>query len=308
MRRWHILTLGDTAVYLHPAVLIYAIYACLTGNGLFMAISTLSILLHEAAHAMTAKRVGIPPAGIELTPLGAIMHLSDGPRLSAGKRTAIWMAGPLMTLVLCCLSLQLTKLGVLPFVPGRTLFLSNLSILVVNMLPALPLDGGSLLSLLLEQCLPLSVVRKCMRIIGSLLGIVLIMLNICVSWKMGGWNLSLAFAGCCLLYSAVAATRTLALAELYQFMDRKISFEKSGRQKICWIAVSGTTPIRAMLKRLPTGRLAMYAVLEPGSMRICGWISEYEAVQHYLDHPQQKYAEVVKFHPEHMNMPQKDTI
>ena len=54
-----------------------------------------------------------------------------------------------MTALLAWLSIRLTAWGWLPHSMGKRLFLSNAAILAVNLLPALPLDGGRLLSLLL---------------------------------------------------------------------------------------------------------------------------------------------------------------
>lgn len=302
------MTLGETAMYIHPVMPVYAVYALVTGNGLFMVVSTMSILLHEAAHALTAAAFGQPPGSIELTPLGAIMHLEDTSRLSAPKRAGMLLAGPVMTLLLCWLSMTMNRCGMLPIHLGRTIFLCNISILAVNLMPALPLDGGSLLSLLLEQCMPLRIVDTIMRLVGSVLGCGMILLNVYASWKLGGWNLSLAIAGCCLLYSAVIATRTQAMAELRQFMDRKIAFERRGAMKIRWIAVPNTIPLRQLLRNLPAGQLALFAGFELGSMKPCGWLSENEVIQHYLESPQLRYSDVVKMHPDRLNSAQNGTI
>lgn len=308
MMRWRICTIGETTVYVHPVMPIYALYALLTGNGLFMAVSTISILLHEAAHTLLAKIFSHPPSSIELTPLGAIMHLDDTRRLSPIRRAAMLLAGPCMTLVLCWFAILLSKCGMLSITLGRTIFLCNVSILFVNLLPALPLDGGSLLSLMLEQFMPLRLVQKCMRIIGCILGSGLILLNIYASWKLGGWNLSLAISGCCLMYTAITATESQAIAELRQFMDRKIAFERKGMQKISWIAVPYTAPLVQLVRSLPPGRMAMFAGLELGSMQSFGWLTENEVIQHYLENPHSKYSDVVKLYPDRLNLHQNSTI
>lgn len=308
MRCWRVLNFGKTTVYIHPVMPLYALYAMLTGNGLFMALSTISILLHEAAHALTATAFGQAPTRIELTPLGAIMHLEDASTLPTLKRAGMLLAGPSMTFVLCWFSLMMTRYGMLSVFVGRTIFLCNISILVVNLLPALPLDGGSLLALLLEQCLSLRLVNRIMRVIGSILGCGMILLNVYASWKLGGWNLSLAIAGCCLLYSAVIATRSQAMTELRYYMDRKIAFERNGAMKIRWIAVPDSTPLRQLLQRLPPACMAMFAGFEAGSMKPSGWLTENEVIQHYLKNPQLRYSDVVKMHPDRLKSAKNGTI
>lgn len=308
MRRWRVLTLGITDVYLHPAMLVYALYAVVTGHGLFAAVSMLSILLHEGAHATAALVFGQPPRSIEITPLGAVMRLEDDSCLSPLKRVIMLLAGPVMTLLLCWLSLILTRRGLLSSVHGRMLFLSNISILLLNLLPALPLDGGRLLSLLLSMFLPLHAVHRTMQAVGSALGIGMIALNIYASWQLGGWNLSLAIAGCCLMYSAVAATTTQAMAELRQFMDRKIALERKGKAHVTWIAVLHMQPLRQLVRLLPPGKIAVFACIEAGSMRPLGWMPESEVIQQYLLQPEMTFGEAVSFCSKRQIFAKNDTI
>lgn len=286
MNRWRILRIGPTDVYLHPAMLLYGLYALLTEHGLFMVLATSSILLHESAHALTAALFGQPPREIELTPLGAVMRLEDEDRLPPFKRSGMLLAGPGMTLLLAALALHLTKQGILASEAGRLLFMGNLSILLLNLLPALPLDGGRLLSLLLGLFWPSGAVTRVMRLVGSLLGIGLIGMNIYASSRLGGWNLSLAFAGCCLLYCAGAATTTQAMAEIRRFMDRKIRMERKGTLPIQPIAVLHTQTLRMLVRRLPPNRMSHYAILEAGTMNFLGELTELQIIGAYLQHPE----------------------
>ena len=294
MNRWRIGSLGTTDVFLHPAMLLYALYALLTGNGPFMLASTLSILLHEGAHAAAAIMFGQPPHSVELMPLGAVMRLEDEHKLPPVKCGVMLLAGPAMTLLLCIASISLTKHGILSAMHGRILFMSNLSILLLNLLPALPLDGGRMLTLLLRLFLPIHQVHQVMRCVGSMLGISMIALNVYASWKLGGWNLSLAFAGCCLIYSAATATTTHAIAEMLYFMDRKIQLERKGSMPSCVYSVSHTAPVRTVLQKLPPGRCAVYLCVEAGSMQYLGWMTEFEMVQQYLSKPGVTIGEAVR--------------
>ena len=82
-----------------------------------------------------------------------------------------------------------------------------------------------MLGLLLEKLLPLRIARLTIRTTGMTVGVMMILLNIYASLRLNGWNLSLAFAGCCMLYTSSVATTTHAAAELRYFMDRKIGLE-----------------------------------------------------------------------------------
>ncbi len=270
---------------MHPALLLYFLYASIAGHLMFITAATLSILLHEAAHALTSSLMGYPPTRLELTPMGAVMHLEDDSRIPVLKRIAVVLAGPVITLCICWGSLYGTTNGILDAGLGRLLFLSNLSILMLNLLPVLPLDGGRLLTIVLGSFCPQRMVSRIMQGLGYTLGTCLILLNIWCSWRLGGWNLSLAFAGCCLMYSAAISSTTRAMAELQSFMDRKIRLERKGSIKTCCITCLNTETVAKLIRKLPANQNAVYLCHEAGSMKLLGWIDEYSLVQWYLQNP-----------------------
>ena len=204
--RWRcrLLSIGRTEIRLNPATVLFALYAALLGQGGWLLAGTASVMLHEGAHGAAAALLGCPPAAIEVTPLGALMRLEDEAALPPGKRAVMLLAGPAATLLLCWAALVLTRIGVLDRHTGRLIFMANLSILLITLLPALPLDGGRLLALLLSLRFRGDTVRRILRIIGVILGAGCVAGNILLTWTLGGWNLSLACAGCVLLYAAYA--------------------------------------------------------------------------------------------------------
>lgn len=279
MNRWQVFRLGKTEVSIHPAVLIYLLYAAATGHVLFTVIGYLSISIHEAAHGMVSSLLGNQPSAIEITPLGAVMRLEDEEKLYVGKRLLVIISGPFMSLVLNRLSLFLPE----PY--QQAMFLSNLSILLINLIPVLPLDGGRILLLLLERIFPKGVAAKIIKYISMAFGTFLILLNILLSWYTGGWNLSLAFAGCCILYSASMSSVTHAMAEIRCFLDRKIMLERKGRVSTLWMSALHTMPINQLVRRLPSGHMMMFVCIEAGTGRVLGYIHESALIQQYLDQP-----------------------
>lgn len=293
MKRWRIFSIGATDICIHPAILTYALYAWITGHLMFLLLAMASIALHEISHAVVSALCGQNPASIEITPLGAVMRLEDESKLPAGKRLLVLIAGPAATALLCHLSLWLTARGTLPAEYGRMLFMSNLSILLLNMLPVLPLDGGRLLALLMGMLMPQSVVARVMRCIGSIVGFGMILLNIAASWKYGGWNLSLAFTGCCIIYSAALSATTHAMTELRYFIDRKIALERKRCCKLAGYTALHTDSIRQLVRLLPPGKMAMFACVEAGSMRLLGWLPENDVIQRYLENPNMRFADAL---------------
>jgi len=118
----------------------------------------LSILLHELGHALTAKRLGIGIASIDLWLFGGIAKMERDTR-SAGEEFKVAAAGPAVTLIIAAVCFGAASLisGVDAAARGTALedsggsgtvavlgwlALVNISLLLFNLIPGFPLDGG----------------------------------------------------------------------------------------------------------------------------------------------------------------------
>lgn len=295
MNRWRILNIGSTEIVLHPVNLAFLLYTCFTGHLIFTLLAFLSIFLHECAHSIVSALCGQAPSRIEITPLGATMHIEDVAHLPPVKRLLTILAGPACTFLLCSLSLWSVRTGLISTTLGSMIFRCNLAILLLNFLPFLPLDGGRILHLLLSLLIPRAVVTNIMKAISCFGGILLITVNVLIAWIYGGWNLSLAFAGCCILYNASTFTITQAMSELRFFVDRKIQLERK-----CVIATKNysavhTTPLRLLISKLPARQSAYFYCMEIGTQRVLGSMHEAQVIQHYLTNPAATFAEALIF-------------
>ncbi len=105
-----------------------------------------SLLGHELGHAIQARREGMEIEGITLWLLGGVAKFR-GLFPSAGAEFRIAIAGPLVSLVLGGLFILIARANLPSAIDGVISWLGlwNLLLLVFNLLPALPLDGGRLL-------------------------------------------------------------------------------------------------------------------------------------------------------------------
>jgi Zn-dependent protease/CBS domain-containing protein len=107
----------------------------------------LSILLHEFGHALQARREGIEIDGITLWLFGGVARFKGSFR-SAGAEFRVAIAGPLVSLALGGLFVLIALINGLPSaVDGVASWLGyiNITLLVFNLIPAQPLDGGRVL-------------------------------------------------------------------------------------------------------------------------------------------------------------------
>lgn len=106
-----------------------------------------SLTAHEMGHALQARRDGMEIEGITLWLFGGVARFK-GMFPSAGAEFRIAVAGPAVSLVLGVAFLLASRLSGLPDAVDGVLFwlgTINLILLVFNLLPALPLDGGRVL-------------------------------------------------------------------------------------------------------------------------------------------------------------------
>jgi Zn-dependent protease len=112
--------------------------------GVFLGVS---VLAHEVAHCVLARRFGIPIERISLSFLAGHSTLAREPETPA-RSAAVAVAGPATNLVIgVCAFLAYTRLpgGSIAWVLAAGLAWSNVLVGVYNLLPGLPLDGGQLL-------------------------------------------------------------------------------------------------------------------------------------------------------------------
>jgi Zn-dependent protease len=115
-----------------------------------------SLLSHEMGHALVATRLGVKVDGITLWIFGGVARLR-GDVAAPAIEVKIAIAGPLVSLVLAIMfgaaTFALDATSGQPLVEGGLAWLAvtNGTLLLFNLIPAFPLDGGRLLRAWLWQ-------------------------------------------------------------------------------------------------------------------------------------------------------------
>jgi Zn-dependent protease len=167
---WKLGKFAGIDVYLHATFILLLVWIAalhwMAGHSIEVMLSGIvfmlalfgSVLLHEFGHALTARAFGIGTRDITLLPIGGISRIErmpDKPR----QELAVALAGPAVNVIIAAaLFLFLTAAGVwapldqLTFTRGsliQRVLLANISLLLFNLLPAFPMDGGRALRALL---------------------------------------------------------------------------------------------------------------------------------------------------------------
>jgi Zn-dependent protease/CBS domain-containing protein len=179
-----------------------------------------SLLLHELGHALVARREGMEIDGITLWLFGGVARFR-GMFRSAGGEFWITIAGPAVSAALGGIFVGLSLLAGMPRpVEGVVRWLGwiNLSLVVFNLLPAFPMDGGRVLrSLLWKLKGDFAWATRISTVVARLIGYAMIAGGLALYFWDGSWqNLWLAAIGWFLLQAGGSEARIAAAQESLQ--------------------------------------------------------------------------------------------
>lgn len=98
-----------------------------------------SLLFHEAGHLIAAKICGFKVRSCTIMPYGGELHIVNRQKHPPSEQLMLAIGGPIATAILLFISLGL------PIPEQSTLVTIQCVLLLINLLPILPLDGGQAL-------------------------------------------------------------------------------------------------------------------------------------------------------------------
>ncbi|MEA4970688.1 MAG: M50 family metallopeptidase [Candidatus Pelethousia sp.] len=258
---------GETTLECSPLLLLLVLWMAIAGELGACLTALLALSLHELAHALMARSLGCRVERIELQPFGFVARIE---RAAGWDALAIAAAGPLFSLLTAMGCAAATAKWSLPFVEAFGHI--NLSIALINLLPALPLDGGQMLRQLLQRYLP---ARTCLLlgvILGALAGAGLLALGALLLWREGQ-NATPAIFGLFLCLAALREYREGGGVRMEAMLRRHKAIRLGGSVRVVHVGVHRSMPVSAALRRLQSGAYTVIDVLDD-DMRIMGRMDE----------------------------------
>jgi Zn-dependent protease len=215
---WKIGRLAGIDVYVHWTFLLllgfFMLSPLLGGEGPLAALTTGlflialfgCIVLHELGHALVARRFGIRTLDITLLPIGGLARLERLPKKPLHE-LLVAVAGPAVNVVIAGV-----LMGVLALVGGLGRLLSldaesflgwpflvqlttvNIFLVLFNMLPALPMDGGRVFRALLAMVMPYTQATRVAALVGQGMAVLFFLGGIFFSWMLALVGLFVYFA------------------------------------------------------------------------------------------------------------------
>ena len=249
---------GRTEIRVTFGAILLPLFSLIAGEGELLLATVLSLAVHEAAHLIAAKNLGLSAARVTLYPFGAVMRLDTLLSDMRGE-WVVAAAGPLGSLTFAAL-LKLSE----PMLPSSNWIArmteTNLLIALVNLLPAYPLDGGRIFRALLSR-----VIRERTARIALLTFTVLIALG------MLGMGVYLVFHGVpawtlfaippFLITSAIAEWRIPDAWIVSRVMERSASLRAGSAQKAQIVVITEHASVGTALAALSGSRFTILRVL-----------------------------------------------
>ena len=224
MNAWNLGKLFGIQIRVHWTFLILPIWVyfstILAGSGVAMGVVAIlftlaifgCVLFHELGHALAARQFGILTRNITLLPIGGVAALERMPRKSL-QELWIAVAGPLvnvaiaLTLAVGLLLIPLpTESVILAFV--KNLVVANVILVVFNMIPAFPMDGGRVLRSLLAMKMDYVRATQIAATVGQVFAIGLGLLGLFLG------DVLLVLIGCFVFFAARAEKNFVAARPL----------------------------------------------------------------------------------------------
>ncbi|MDO4865477.1 MAG: hypothetical protein Q4C10_02895 [Clostridia bacterium] len=250
--------LGRTRLRVHPLMLMFPVMASRLGMGGDAAALLISLAVHEAAHLLAARALGIGVSELRLMPFGGSLALENPYALPPSRLFAVSAAGPASNLLALLSGAALAHWRLLSPDFALALLRTNLVLMLFNLLPALPLDGGRMLYALLFPRLG----RPRAARLGVALGRVaagLLLAFAAWAWLVQGrLNLSPAFAAVFLLASGRDELSALSSAKVSALLDalRPVSEPVEAR---LW-AIGDDCSLQSALRCAEPGAATLFAV------------------------------------------------
>jgi len=239
---WVVIGLGVATGYFRELIMLFSIIFC-----------------HELGHALAAKYFGWRIVKVELLPFGGVLETEEYGNRPFREEFIVTLSGPVQHLHLMLLSYF--AYSYLPFwsYADHSLFiLHNLTILLFNLLPILPLDGGRMMQLALAKFSPYRLALK------QSLYLSLSFLIVCASVTVIYFplHLQLWFVLSFLLLANVLEWKQQPFG--YQrFLLERVRKQRSPKGQIVRY-VSQSMPIQEALKRLYKEKQTIYMIKEKG--------------------------------------------
>ncbi|MCI6374833.1 MAG: hypothetical protein MR821_06025 [Clostridiales bacterium] len=258
-----------------PAFVVYLASMALLASPACALGAVCALAVHELGHALAARLLGERICTVELAPFGGVMTYAPGYSPAKGLRgIALAAAGPLGNeLALLLLGVATRSELLCSLMNGellRQMIGANAAMLALNLLPALPLDGGRIVFCAGYYLFGVSALSLLLCALGTALGLLLCSLAVYGALALGTLNLSLMIVGGYLTVCAVQGRDALLSENLYAVVHERMQSGGQRCARAVLLRVGGETPLYALIPHMAKTRACVLVLEEGGAPVLLG--------------------------------------
>ncbi len=262
--------------YIHVLVLPLIFAAFLTKSQMTFFITYGIVLIHELCHLMMALCLNVKVYSIIVMPFGMTLRLDSSVMRTPKKEAAIALAGPASN----ALMLLFGYLFYDVYAPSLNFYLFlvvNAAMLILNLIPVPPLDGGRILRAAVIKYAGLIPAAKVMRRISCIfIGIICVSGILLLIFFRG--NPSLIMIGAFLLYNLADEKKNSDILIMREMIYEKEKLKCDSLIPSKIICVHKNTPAKRILRKLNLSTFYIISVIDD-DMRILRTITESDVVR-----------------------------
>lgn len=235
----------------------------------------LIVLLHECGHMLAASRFNVPIERITFSPLGVNILLKSYYIKVPKQEIIVALAGPVANILLALVAIALYANGKVESQISDFLITANVIMAVVNLVPALPLDGGRACKAMLTirwgfiKAFNFTIVlTKIFAIVLSIGGLAILVVS--------GFNFSLLLIGAFLLANVISEHRVGS-----QIIMRDIIYSREklsdGALTVKLLAVRRDELARKLIKSFSYNNYYMFNIIDE-DMKVIGTLTETQII------------------------------
>jgi stage IV sporulation protein FB len=212
-------------IQIHPLLWLIIALAIVTGHFIELSLFLLIVIIHELGHAVAASYLSWRIKRIYLMPFGGVAEIDEHGNRPIKEEAIVILSGPLQHVWMMALAFLFHQFSWMPPHLYEKFIEFNMMVLIFNLLPIWPLDGGKLVYLWrsMKEAFPLAH-RRTMAISSASLLVFTLIVLILQPFNLNIWVI-IAFLSFSLYFEWKQSRYVFVRFLLERYYGKKIDFQ-----------------------------------------------------------------------------------
>lgn len=247
-----------------------------------LAVTYIIVIIHELAHVFTARHFGIQLDKFEIMPFGVTGRLKTDNISSPDAEMKIALAGPVSNMIMALFALGLAERGPVPQDAAYFFAAVNCCIGLLNIIPAVPLDGGRILRAYLTTRMGYIKAYNITMLVTKLAVIAMFLCGGALL-AVSRFNFSVLMIACFITANVISEQRGKSLILMREILYSRQKLKGEGAAAGGVISVMADAPAMNVLKKLSYNKYYIINIVDE-DMNIIGTVTETALICALMEH------------------------